>query len=79
MCFLTHLIFFFRIEAKSILQAAAVHGLTGKEFVWLVTKTVVGVSTENLAIPDPQDEYPIGMIGILIYQRSEALFFHQMQ
>jgi ionotropic glutamate receptor NMDA 2B len=46
-----------REEARMILQAANKLGLTGANYVWLVTQSVIGDSL------DAPYEFPVGMLG----------------
>ncbi len=53
---------FFRKEAESILEIANIKGLTGKEFVWVVSQSIVGdlSSSNNRKAPL---EFPVGLFG----------------
>ena len=44
-------------EAKEILSAAKARGLTGRNYVWIATQSIIGSN------PVTPDEFPIGMLG----------------
>lgn len=46
-----------REEARSILKTAGQMGLTGDKYVWIVTQSVIGSTTES------PPEFPVGMLG----------------
>lgn len=46
-----------RDEARSILKTAGQMGLTGDKYVWIVTQSVMGSTTES------PPEFPVGMLG----------------
>ena len=46
-----------RDEARSILKTAGQMGLTGDKYVWIVTQSVIGSTTES------PSEFPVGMLG----------------
>ncbi|XP_046449202.1 glutamate receptor ionotropic, NMDA 2B-like isoform X2 [Daphnia pulex] len=47
-----------REEARSILKTAGQMGLTGDKYVWIVTQSVIGSTTES------PPEFPVGMLGV---------------
>lgn len=46
-----------REEARSILKTAGQMGLAGDKYVWIVTQSVIGSTTES------PPEFPVGMLG----------------
>jgi ionotropic glutamate receptor NMDA 2B len=46
-----------REEARSILKTAGQMGLTGDKYVWIVTQSVIGSTTES------PPKFPVGMLG----------------
>ena len=56
-----------RQEASHIMEWAGELGLTGKNFVWIATQSVIGESKE------PTPEFPAGMLGTFV--DSERLYF----
>ncbi len=51
-------------EAVGILEVATELGLTGKDFVWIVTQSIVGnIDQDN--VPTAPPAFPIGMLGEL--------------
>ena len=50
-----------REEARSILKTAGQMGLTGDKYVWIVTQSVIGSTTES------PPEFPVGMLGTLFF------------
>ncbi|XP_057371297.1 LOW QUALITY PROTEIN: glutamate receptor ionotropic, NMDA 2B-like [Daphnia carinata] len=47
-----------REEARSILKTAGQMGLAGDKYVWIVTQSVIGSTTES------PPEFPVGMLGV---------------
>uniref|UniRef100_T1JWS9 Glutamate receptor ionotropic, NMDA 2B n=1 Tax=Tetranychus urticae TaxID=32264 RepID=T1JWS9_TETUR len=47
-------------EAQKILEAASSLGITGKNYIWIVTRSIVGTASEHYA----PNEFPPGMLGI---------------
>ncbi|XP_053211096.1 glutamate receptor ionotropic, NMDA 2B-like isoform X2 [Panonychus citri] len=47
-------------EAQEILSAASTLGITGKNYIWIVTRSIVGTASEHYA----PTEFPYGMLGI---------------
>ncbi|XP_043198782.1 glutamate receptor ionotropic, NMDA 2B-like, partial [Amphibalanus amphitrite] len=56
-----------RDEAKEILRQATASGLTGKNYVWIVTQSVQG---STAVAPD---SFPIGMLGVHFRTDEESL------
>lgn len=56
-------------EAKWIMQAATKHGLTGSNYVWIVTQSVMGDKVSDISSLD----LPIGMLGVHFNTTIEAL------
>ncbi|XP_042887284.1 glutamate receptor ionotropic, NMDA 2B-like isoform X3 [Penaeus japonicus] len=56
-----------RIEAASIMRAAEGLGLTGKNYVWIVTQSVVG---PDIHAPSA---FPVGMLGVHFDTNDDAL------
>ncbi|OXA60817.1 Glutamate receptor ionotropic, NMDA 2B [Folsomia candida] len=56
-----------REEAKTILQIANKLGLTGANFVWVVTQSVIGDSL------DGPIEFPVGMLGVHFNTSHDSL------
>ena len=52
-------------EAASILDWARERELTGNNFVWIVTQSVIGESKNGVAQTKPQ--FPVGMLGIIYH------------
>jgi ionotropic glutamate receptor NMDA 2B len=50
-------------EARNILQTANKLGLTGSNYVWIVTQSVIG---DSLA----PNEFPVGMLGKFLFSLS---------
>lgn len=46
-------------EAQEILSAASTLGITGKNYIWIVTRSIVGTASEHYA----PTEFPYGMLG----------------
>ena len=59
-------------EAADILSAAEELGLTGKNYVWIATQSVIGAS---LTAPDVPAEFPPGMLGRYFYNLQAKLAF----
>jgi hypothetical protein len=56
-------------EAKEILSAAKARGLTGRNYVWIATQSIIGSN------PVTPDEFPIGMLGKQDYKASDVSLF----
>ena len=54
-----------REEAANILDWARERELTGNNFVWIVTQSVIGESKNGIAQTKPQ--FPVGMLGIIYH------------
>lgn len=48
-----------KLEAQEIMAAATTLKLTGKNYIWIVTQSVVGMTSEYYA----PGEFPSGMLG----------------
>ncbi|RWS05925.1 glutamate receptor ionotropic: NMDA 2B-like protein, partial [Dinothrombium tinctorium] len=48
-----------KMEAQVIMAAAKELGLTGKNYMWIVSQSVVGTASENFA----PNGFPPGMLG----------------
>ncbi|ODN02749.1 Glutamate receptor ionotropic, NMDA 2B [Orchesella cincta] len=63
-------------EAKWIMRAATLFGLTGAKYVWIVTQSVIG---DSLTLTDvsyqekESQELPVGMLGVHFNTTIEAL------
>ena len=52
-------------EANNILSWARDRDLTGNNYVWIVTQSVIGESRMGTASAKPQ--FPVGMLGETVY------------
>ncbi|XP_064096629.1 glutamate receptor ionotropic, NMDA 2B-like isoform X2 [Macrobrachium nipponense] len=56
-------------EAKSIMRAAETMGLTGENYVWIVTQSVMG----SLSGVNNNNDFPVGMLGVHFDTNDDAL------
>lgn len=61
-----------RQEATYIMRAANSLGLTGKNYIWIVTQSVVGPAFDNT--PPPAD-FPTGLLGNIPYFKTSVCVF----
>ncbi|XP_055944926.1 glutamate receptor ionotropic, NMDA 2B-like [Argiope bruennichi] len=62
------LLFSTRTEAQEIMKAAKELGITGKQYVWIASQSVVGTGIEAKV-----EHFPTGMLGIYINVTTERL------
>merc|ERR1719483_1061116 len=58
-------------KANNIMEWARDKALTGNNYVWIVTQSVIGESRKGTASAKPQ--FPIGMLGVSFETSSDAL------
>ncbi|XP_054718557.1 glutamate receptor ionotropic, NMDA 2B-like [Uloborus diversus] len=63
------LLFATRMEAAEIMAAATDLGITGKNYVWIASQSVVGLGLEV-----KPGQFPVGMLGIYINVTMEKLY-----
>lgn len=49
-----------KAQAKEILEAGEFLGLTTKDYMWIVTRSIVGVDPKQFRAPN---QFPPGMLG----------------
>lgn len=54
-----------RDEANNILGWAREKDLTGHNYVWIVTQSVIGENGKEKPKPKPKPQFPVGMLGRL--------------
>ncbi|GFS95347.1 glutamate receptor ionotropic, NMDA 2B [Nephila pilipes] len=62
------LLFATRMEAQEIMKAAKELGITGKQYVWIASQSVVGTGIEAKV-----EHFPTGMLGIYMNVSTERL------
>ena len=56
--------YFSRREAETIVRASKKHGLFGKEYVWILTRSAMGdLDGTRGTSPRAPEDYPMGLLG----------------